>query len=275
MASPTFIGPTAARRIARAVRSIEGLGVSPRERRGRSAPRPGLGLWLGKVVTAGPDSEADYANNRYWIRRLKVTNTTATAATGGTLTDLVTTDYITDEDDPDYRWVTVTNLAETELATHLLQEGQIVVVHWDHDAGHTVSGNLQREVRYWTRTTPGIRPTLKITGHSTIGGHPYQWLYSGIEQTLSMPSGVPTVANKSGAPTWTDLVINRPEIGNPTSAGVVLSTGGVDTTGADFPAGADVLPLPTGLILPFERIVIDGDAYYLVDFPNGIDGTCE
>lgn len=274
MASPTFIGPATARRIVRAVRQIEGLGVSPRERRGRAAPRSSLGRWLGKVVTAGPDSEADYTNNRYWIRRLKCTNTTATEATGGTLTNLVTADYITDADDPDYRWVTVTNLAETELATHLLQDGQIVVVQWDIDAGHTVLGNTQREVRYWTRTTPSIRPTLKITGHSSISGKIYQWLYSGIEQTLSVPGGVPTSANKAGASTWTDLVINRPEIGNPTSAGVVLSTGGVDTSAAGFPAGMSVLPLPTGLILPFERIVISGTAYYFVDFPNAIDGTC-
>lgn len=250
------------------IRRTRDYGTRPALRRGLGGFAAGRRSWLGSVQTAGPNGEANYADHRYWVKLVRLNNTSSDLTDAATLAEV-------DEGDPGFFWTTVTNFAEEVVETHLLQAEDVIEVFVDYDLGHVVSGQKQREPRYWTNTTPSICPTLKITGHSTISGHPYQWLYSGIEQTLSMPSGVPTVENKSGAPTWTDLVINRPEIGNPTSAGVVLSTGGVDTTGADFPAGADVLPLPTGLILPFERIVIDGDAYYLVDFPNGIDGTCE
>lgn len=241
--------------------------IRPALRRGFSGFAAGRRSWLCEIQTAGPNAEADYTNHRYWVKLHRLSNTSAT------LTDAATTAAV-DDDDPGFFWTTVTNFAEEPMATHLLQAGDLIQVYVDFDLGHTVDGAVQREPRYWTETTPAIRPTLKITGHTTISGHPYQWLYSGEEQTLSVPGGLPSAAKKTGAPTWTDLVINRPEIGNPTSAGVILSTGGIDIGAVGFPTGMSVLPLPTGLVLPFERIVISGTAYYFVDFPNAIDGTC-
>jgi len=241
--------------------------IRPALRRGFSGFAAGRRSWPGEVQTAGPNAEADYTNHRYWVKLHRLSNTSAT------LTDAATTAAV-DDDDPGFFWTTVTNFAEKALGTHLLQSGDIIEVFVDFDLGHTVDGAVQREPRYWTDTTPAIRPTLKITGHSSISGHPYQWLYSGIEQTEAWTSGLPVSANKTGASEWTNLVYNQCEIGNPTSAGVILSSGGIDISSTGIPATVSVLPLPNGLVVPFEPVFRDGAMRYRVCFPNAVIASC-
>lgn len=239
--------------------------IRPALRRGFSGFAAGRRSWLGEIQTAGPNAEADYTNHRYWVKLHRMSNTSAT------LTDAATT-AVVDDDDPGFFWTTVTNFAEEPMATHLLQAGDLIQVYVDFDLGHVVDGQKQREPRYWTDTTPAIRPRLKITDNTQIDD--YVWSYSGIMQVATFSGGRVVWSDKSGASEWEDLVFNDRETNNPTSAGVVQSTGGVDTSGTDFPAGADVLPLPDGLVLPFETLVIGGTRYYIVSASSGIDGTC-
>lgn len=78
----------------------------------------------GKIVTAGPDGEADYTDHRYWVQRGYLTGATATDP-------LEVTVY------PDtaglYEIVTATNLAEEREESHFLREGQPVKYEWLQD----------------------------------------------------------------------------------------------------------------------------------------------
>ena len=250
------------RRVQSAGAFIAGAGIGASVNSGRQ-------FWVGKIRTEGPDSEADYADNRYWAELHRVSNTSDSLTQAAAFS-------VAEDDEPDYIYTTITNIAETVLATHLLQKDELIRVYCDWDFGHSVTINgkstTQREPRYWTDTTPALHPRLKITGNTQIDD--YVWSYSGIMQVATFSGGRVVWSNKSGASEWEDLVFNDRETNNPTSAGVVQSTGGVDTDGDDFPAGADVLPLPDGLVLPFETLVIGGTRYYIVSASSGIDGTC-
>lgn len=262
----TVVIPSKARsdRTARAVTAIERIAGRGLFVRGHSAPLNALPMDM-KIVSGGPDGEPDYTNNTYWAKRVRLANTDTDPVSAVTF-------EVLPADHPDYLHVLVSNDEESILGTHLLQLDEIISVRASVDRGQIVSNRRERTTRFHCNVTPALKPTLKITGNSTIGGHPYQWLYSGIEQTLSVPSGVPTATNKSGAPTWTNLVINRRELKNPTSAGVIPSAGGIDITA--IPGTVTVLPLANDTTVPFERIVIGGTAYYLVDAPNGLSVEC-
>jgi len=98
-------------------------GVSPDE--GISAP---VRIMIGKVVTAGPGSEADYADERHWIIEVIINN-------DGTITEWEQIE--TSDADP---WTapdgvtdvpvihTVTNLSDLQDHTHTLVEGQYVLI---------------------------------------------------------------------------------------------------------------------------------------------------
>jgi len=81
--------------------------------------------WLGKIKNVGPASEADYTDERYWVARVYNDNELGDKTADPTFTEII------DSDDPLYRYVTATNLAENVDATHLLDtDGDQYVRVW-------------------------------------------------------------------------------------------------------------------------------------------------
>ena len=86
----------------------------------------GLSSFLARLTNAGPDSEADYTDPRYWARELMVTNS------DGDETSELTFAY---PPAGSGRWITATNIHEIIADTHGLSvnNDQIVVVYVIHD----------------------------------------------------------------------------------------------------------------------------------------------
>ena len=114
----------------------------------------------------------------------------------------------------------------------------------------------------------------RITSATSQGNNKWTYRFTRLEKTSPGYDG------------WTDLVpefsrtaYNSAEDQN-TASGV--QGNGVDVSGADFPAGFSYQPLPVGLRVWVEEVSF-GDAankievteYWIKNFPNGIDGTCE
>lgn len=102
------------------VRAIGQLGQSPSV--GRKHPQQPIDkndLWV--VVTAGPNGESDYADERYWVRRVYISNA------DDDYTSQLATTQVTLGGPPTLQqsgmWVTATNLAELLGHTHSLSEG--------------------------------------------------------------------------------------------------------------------------------------------------------
>jgi hypothetical protein len=82
--------------------------------------------WIGKISDAGPSGESNYTNNRYWVIREFVSNTSPPATyadeTGST--------------NPNTETVTATNLAEVMNGCHGCPKGLIVEVTESKDAAY-------------------------------------------------------------------------------------------------------------------------------------------
>ncbi len=76
------------------------------------------------IQALGPDSEADYADERYWIKEQYVSNTS---------TD--TTEAVTLGDKTSALHVTATNLAEITGGTHSVSAGEFIKAYIVRDAG--------------------------------------------------------------------------------------------------------------------------------------------
>src|SRR5882724_4868310 len=86
-----------------------------------------------KVTTTGPlGSEANYTNERYWINRLKITNSDNTATSHLTITVEPTT-TTSGTTNPYHQVVTATNWAEYLNGSHALPTGTPVQVWWEYD----------------------------------------------------------------------------------------------------------------------------------------------
>ena len=82
--------------------------------------------FLGEIVADGPAGEADYADARYWVRRVSV-------ASGTSNDNLSTTKLIAADDRAVH--VTAVNLAEVVAGTHSVAVGETVIVVRSQDAG--------------------------------------------------------------------------------------------------------------------------------------------
>jgi len=103
---------------------------------------PGKGSGFPAIIqNAGPNGEADYSNNRYWVKSAYCSNTTTTW-TGGSAnaesnfspTDAITLSANTSPN-PYYAWLTATNFAEEIAASHSVAVGTYVWVDSVYDQG--------------------------------------------------------------------------------------------------------------------------------------------
>jgi hypothetical protein len=81
---------------------------------------------LGKIVTSGPEGEADFTNEQYWVKPQYVEEGAQDDPI--TLTDITPPDEFTEDGtaDPNANIKPVTNLAELKDGTHRLKEGRFV-----------------------------------------------------------------------------------------------------------------------------------------------------
>jgi len=121
-------------RICKLVEGNSNLSVAPPLRLLRTAQGAVLSLasrspdfFPAVIESEGPNAEANYTDQRYWVRELKITNSG----------EPDTTDLVFAPQDTDTAlWVTATNLAEVASQTHLLTEvqtGVIVFRGWDQE----------------------------------------------------------------------------------------------------------------------------------------------
>lgn len=84
--------------------------------------------WWGIIKSAGPSSESDYTDERYWVARAFCNNTDSSETSVATLTNYPT-------DSVRKRWITATNFAETITGTHALVVDTPVQIYELHDNG--------------------------------------------------------------------------------------------------------------------------------------------
>ena len=105
--------------------------------------------FLAKITDAGPDSEANYEDERYWVIEQRIANTS-----GDSTADL------TFEDKPNGLHVTATNLTEAGAQTHDLPLGVGVIVFSGRGQElNTQTGKLQPVAHYWFSLEPLADPT--------------------------------------------------------------------------------------------------------------------
>lgn len=91
----------------------------------------GLPLGVFKIMDEGPDSEADYADERYWVKQIYVSDAAGDHTAQWTPAEMTTT-----EDTPAGLglYVTATNLAELADNTHDLADGEYAHVYRTRDS---------------------------------------------------------------------------------------------------------------------------------------------
>jgi hypothetical protein len=82
-------------------------------------------VWQALIVLTGPNSEADYTDERYWVRCARCTRPSAEYP-GNNDSQLVFDFMSTNHSQ--YRAVTATNLTELPLHSHMLKENDLVTV---------------------------------------------------------------------------------------------------------------------------------------------------
>lgn len=209
--------------------------------------------FLAYIWFAGPSSEADYTDARYWFKRAGCANNTETT------TDLANVSVLL-ETDPDYLHGTLTNIAEFLSMTHQLPVYSPV---WVQEVEDLVGGT-----RYVTNTPPPDTFLAVLTGTPTPIA-PNKWTYT-FKEIIKTGAGV------NGAWAFTareGTCFNLYEIFNPTSG---LLAVGVDT--ANLIGSMVLKPIPSG-ILPVKIkaipvYTVPKTVEYVFEAPNGIDGAC-
>ncbi len=85
-------------------------------------------MFFGIIKSAGPSSEADYTDERYWVKEIAVANSSGTPTARLTLTEMT---YSTNPAvHKRCRWKTVSNLFERVDGTHFLTAGMHVGPVW-------------------------------------------------------------------------------------------------------------------------------------------------
>ena len=140
-------------RISRLEDSVSSLMRTPHDLR---VPLEVNATWLGLITDEGPDAEADYTDNRYWVERCYIDNT----GTDNTV-EATATAYVSGN--PYDRTVTVTNFAESRYSTHLLQVGDVVEVRATHYKGSP------QVAAYWMQQRPSTIPQATMSAATDSG----------------------------------------------------------------------------------------------------------
>ncbi len=162
-------------RIVSAVRHVETLAEQVERviRPMRRGPQQYIEHWVGRIVTAGPDSESDYSDERYWVKEARAANTTGLPDTAVTLEDRPSSDQT-------HRHVTATNLVEIAAGSHDLvadtpvhvfaiydQQSEPVKRYWFVGGGSGVA------LRWAVLTENWSKPADESDGwHRTISANP-------------------------------------------------------------------------------------------------------
>ena len=121
---------------------------------------------------------------------------------------------------------------------------------------------------------PAAEFLAEITGFGADGTN--RWKYSWkevVKTSTGHGGGAWTFGTRSGT-TATDPARNFVEVMN---SGTGVQGNGVDLSGADFPAGFSIQPVPAERILVRMMPVVvvgAGVIEYWFSYENGIDGTC-
>jgi len=129
--------------------------------------RRNRGWFLGRTVDAGPNSESDYTDERYWVRGACFANTSGTEGT----------ERITfgDLDGSEPYWLTATNFAEVLGSTHSLPLGTPVALDLDFDE------QAPGVARYFFKRGIMTLPYVEINDYALIedgapvGDHDYDY----------------------------------------------------------------------------------------------------
>jgi len=146
---------------------------------------------IGKIVTSGPEGEADFTNEQYWVKPQYIEEGAQDAAI--TLTDITPPDEYTDDDtaDPAANIKPVTNLAELKDGTHKLKEGQFVWFFAISDGADDPADHL-----LMSEGTGGSVDVLN-NGTNVVSATPFINLPSGTSGVLEFAAA--TVSGTAGA----------------------------------------------------------------------------
>jgi hypothetical protein len=231
--------------------------------------------WLGIIWDAGPNSEADYDDNRYWIRQITPWNSDS---------DLVAKPDLILQAADDLRalWITATNLSECRWSlsgglwvaeskgTRNLTKGDPVEIRACH------SFRSPTVPRYYM-IHPAPAFFAEITGNEEVVAD-YQWKYSWQEVVDAGP-GYGNWEVRSGGRTGTLNAWNLRENMN-TGDDATENQFGIDIgTRTDPPATLTCQPVVIGQIVEMKRTwyLSEGTYYskYWFHDPNSLDVACE
>jgi len=154
---------SAAEKLVSSIRGGNGIRVKRTASGVTISYRPTGARFLCKIVTAGPDSEADYTDSRYWVSVVFVANTSGSDTEKIELT-------VWPNDNVRHQILTATNLAEYLDDTHQLREGTPV---WVTEVYDKSSGPVRK---YVIESGGGTVPvgeyvgmSLQVTGQNAIG----------------------------------------------------------------------------------------------------------
>jgi hypothetical protein len=182
---------------------------------GDGAARPVYDIFLGKVVTSGPNSEADYTDERYWVKPQYIVG-------GDTSADPIDTDDITPDTLPDEAGgqipdtLTVTNIAEWLDGSHQLRSGALVFYIGIYDW-------QEQSIIRWVMNVggpTGVIPVSLATDGGTNG------------DASSAPSYTYTVTPIGGGSTIATAA--SPQVARPTGTATAASYGLGYYTGGTF-----------------------------------------
>lgn len=210
--------------------------------------------WFGKIVATGPlGTEDDYTDERYWVERVKISNTDAST------TPLTFTAYVSPE--PYDQTVTATNLAEVATDTHYTAINTIVEIYEANDVAVPINR------RYYFSCFMQDVFFAKITSSASLATN--RWKYAWTEQQMNGDSWEDKSGGRSGT-TSSNYALNLVEANNDGSGvqgnGVNLSnlTG---TFAIKAIAGDPVVQM-------HQKTDVNGTVKYYFSQVNAVDGTC-
>lgn len=140
-----------------------------------------------------------------------------------------------------------------KLKREIIQQVQI---------SHVVGGHIKSTGSGRILQMDRLPDLAKITGSSRIGATANRWEYDITFVVISADGSITDSAS-------TGTAYNVTEINNPAD-GTGLHGNGVDNSAADWPAGMEIMPAPTGFIV----MVYPVGGNWIFEHCNGVDGTC-
>lgn len=221
----------------------------------RRAPVPHR---VGKIVAAGPSSEADFTDNRYWVQLTCPASADGDPASSGGM--------VYPDDTSTISIVCAANVSEESALSHLLAtDGTIYVeLAWHADyEGSTV----------WTFSS-GASPEFDVrVTSSTQDGDNKRWSYSFVEIYKSA-TGYNGWSDKTGGRTGSFRNLTEDQNG----ATGTWGNGIVSTDLPASPATMTIKPIPNGTrIRVWTEFIVAGSTVtveYWTQYENGVTGSC-